>query len=134
VNSAVFNKLLNKEWWRLARAIYELMKPVHEAITRLEADKPLLSQVLPIWVQLEVHVAAWSQKHKLLKYNANTGTRSPSVSVTDGVVKAFEERFEKHQLHARGGWHEGPAPPHESADSEAAQGCGVHGSAPDVPC
>ena len=51
-------------WQGVARMV-ELVQPVCDAIHQLEADRPLLSRVLPIWVHLLNHAKAFDAKYEL---------------------------------------------------------------------
>ncbi|KAL6754919.1 hypothetical protein V8C86DRAFT_275304 [Haematococcus lacustris] len=61
VNANVFEKL-TMGWWKSLALVIELMTPISDAIHRLEADAPYLSQVLLIWMDLESHAKQWAVK------------------------------------------------------------------------
>jgi hypothetical protein len=60
----------------------ELVQPICDAIHQLEADRPLLSQMLPVWQKLLCHAHAFDAKYGL------TGAA--------GVYRAFWRRFQLH--------------------------------------
>jgi hypothetical protein len=46
-------------FWRRAQQVIRLCQPVMDAIHQLEGDKPLASQVYPVWNALEDHFQQW---------------------------------------------------------------------------
>jgi hypothetical protein len=46
-------------WWDNLQCVINLLQPVSDAIHQLEADRPLLSQVLGVWNKLRASVKAW---------------------------------------------------------------------------
>lgn len=70
--------------WRDLRLVIQLGQPITDAIHKLEADRGLLSQVLPVFDALAAHVDEWS---KLCNVTA---------ALKRGVVKTFKERVDKH--------------------------------------
>ncbi|KAJ9512348.1 hypothetical protein QJQ45_012875 [Haematococcus lacustris] len=85
VNANVFEKL-TMGWWKSLALVIELMTPISDAIHRLEADAPYLSQVLLIWMDLESHAKQWAVKV--------VEEGCPRLAM--GVVAAFQRRAEKH--------------------------------------
>ncbi|KAJ9526629.1 hypothetical protein QJQ45_017607, partial [Haematococcus lacustris] len=77
-------------WWKSLALVIELMTPISDAIHRLEADAPYLSQVcacvLLIWMDLESHAKQWAVKV--------VEEGCPRLAM--GVVAAFQRRAEKH--------------------------------------
>ncbi len=51
-------------WWTKLRYVYELGKPIAEAITQIQTDMPKLSAVLPMWLDLLEHAKAWTERVK----------------------------------------------------------------------
>jgi hypothetical protein len=70
-------------FFREAELLAALVQPISDAIHQLEADKPLLSQVYPIWKQLLAHAGAFDGEH------AGEG-REP-------VLPLFERRYKVHR-------------------------------------
>jgi hypothetical protein len=52
----------SKAFWRRLELVVDLLKPVAAAIHQLEADQPMLSQVLPVWRALTRHFVEWHSK------------------------------------------------------------------------
>lgn len=50
-------------FWTELPILIDLVQPFSDAIHKMEADKPMLSQVTPIWQALEEHVDAFVVKH-----------------------------------------------------------------------
>lgn len=65
-----------------AAALKKLVQPVSDAIHQVESDKPLLSQMLPIWKQLLQHAADFDD-------HIDNVQRSP-------VLPLFERRYNTH--------------------------------------
>ncbi|KAG5188320.1 hypothetical protein JKP88DRAFT_353427 [Tribonema minus] len=65
-----------------AAALKKLVQPVSDAIHQVESDKPLLSQMLPIWKQLLQHAADFDD-------HIDNVERSP-------VLPLFERRYNTH--------------------------------------
>ena len=75
--------LHTETWWTKLGNIIKLMQPISDAIHQLEADRPLLSQVLGVWHSLIEHAEKWAV--------------GKAVAFTSGiVVKAFQARFATH--------------------------------------
>jgi hAT family C-terminal dimerisation region len=66
-----------------AAALVQLVQPVSDAIHQLESDKPLLSQMLPIWKQLLKHAK---------DFDDHEGNASRSA-----VLPLFERRYATHR-------------------------------------
>ncbi|KAJ9527201.1 hypothetical protein QJQ45_025452 [Haematococcus lacustris] len=84
-NAAVFEKFMIPTWYKCLKLVIKLMKPISNAIHRLEADAPYLSQVLMIWNALVDHAEEWVEQAVLV---------SPRLAL--GVVAAFRRRRQKH--------------------------------------
>ncbi|KAJ9525779.1 hypothetical protein QJQ45_003396 [Haematococcus lacustris] len=80
-NAAVFEKFMIPTWYKCLKLVIKLMKPISNAIHRLEADAPYLSQVLMIWNALVDHAEQWVEQAVLV---------SPRLAL--GVVAAFRRR------------------------------------------
>ncbi|KAJ9508861.1 hypothetical protein QJQ45_028178 [Haematococcus lacustris] len=77
-----------KELRKLAKGlklVIKLMKPISNAIHRLEADAPYLSQVLMVWNALVDHAKEWVEHAVIV---------SPRLAL--GVVAAFQRRAQTH--------------------------------------
>ncbi|KAJ9505608.1 hypothetical protein QJQ45_011235 [Haematococcus lacustris] len=83
VNASVFDKLTSG-WWKSLNMVVDLMEPIGNAIHRLEADMPYLSQVLPTWRTLVSHALTWEAK------------LPAGHPLAVGVVAAFKRRAEMH--------------------------------------
>ena len=75
-----------KHWWEKLQSVITLMRPFSDAIHQIEADKPLLSQMLPIWKSLREHVDKWAIQSQAV-FGKTVGLE---------VIKMFNNRFEKH--------------------------------------
>lgn len=70
VNAAKMHKLCvghGGKFWARLRLVLRLCRPVMDAIHQFEANKPLVSQVYPVWDAIEAHVAQWVEVCKGLK-------------------------------------------------------------------
>ncbi|KAG2434867.1 hypothetical protein HXX76_007750 [Chlamydomonas incerta] len=56
---AVFADVARENWSNKCQSVSRLIKPVCDAIHQVEADRPLLSQVLPVWNAIIDHVDEW---------------------------------------------------------------------------
>ncbi|KAJ9530524.1 hypothetical protein QJQ45_012541 [Haematococcus lacustris] len=83
VNATVFDRL-TPAWWKRLNLVVDLMEPIGNAIHRLEADMPYLSQVLPTWKALVTHAETWEAK------------LPAGHPLALGVVAAFKRRAEMH--------------------------------------
>eukprot|EP00798_Chlamydomonas_sp_ICE-L_P012776 gene12776-16033_t len=70
-------------WEEVALAI-KLLQPISDAIHQLEADRPMLSQMMPIWTAMLKHADAFVAQEGLPK------------RYKKGVVEIFSARFTKH--------------------------------------
>ena len=70
------------DWWKKLDNIIKLMQPISDAIHQLEADRPLLSQILGVWNSLIEHAETWAV--------------GKAVALAKGVVSVFSARFGKH--------------------------------------
>lgn len=46
---------LNEDFWDLVKGFYHLLKPIADAITSIESDKPRISSVVRVFKKLEIH-------------------------------------------------------------------------------
>ncbi|GFH33409.1 hypothetical protein HaLaN_32777, partial [Haematococcus lacustris] len=72
-------------WYKSLKLVIKLMKPISNAIHRLEADAPYLSQVLMVWNALVDHAKEWVEHAVIV---------SPRLAL--GVVAAFQRRAQTH--------------------------------------
>ncbi|KAJ9505883.1 hypothetical protein QJQ45_017301 [Haematococcus lacustris] len=97
-NAAVFEKCVTTPWYKSLKLVIKLMKPISNAIHRLEADAPYLSQVwlymhgqcgwdivLMVWNALVDHAKEWVEHAVIV---------SPRLAL--GVVAAFQRRAQTH--------------------------------------
>ncbi len=70
--------------------------PICDSIHTLEADKPLLGQLLPTWWQLEEGFKVWVVKYPNLKIKRNENSRAEGHLISEGVLITFSSRFNKH--------------------------------------
>ena len=70
------------DWVRKLDGVIKLMQPISDAIHQLEADCPLLSQVLNVW-------------NGLIEHSENWAAGRPAA-FSRGMVAAFKARFTKH--------------------------------------
>ncbi|KAJ9521758.1 hypothetical protein QJQ45_015326 [Haematococcus lacustris] len=80
-------------WWRKLDAVIRLMRPISNAIHRLEGDKPYLSQVrvLKIWDDLVAHAQNW-----VSELGHPGGLDKVDASFVRGVLRIFKDRAQKH--------------------------------------
>ncbi|KAJ9512370.1 hypothetical protein QJQ45_012859 [Haematococcus lacustris] len=90
-NAAVFEELKSPSWWRKLDAVIRLMRPISNAIHRLEGDKPYLSQVLKIWDDLVAHAQNW-----VSELGHPGGLDKVDASFVRGVLRIFKDRALKH--------------------------------------
>ena len=83
VNSAVFDQCRG-DFWSKALKVKQLIEPICDAIHQVEADRPLLSQLLRIYNTLIEHARAWA------------GRADVPGALSRGVVAAVERRFQLH--------------------------------------
>jgi hypothetical protein len=81
---------MHAEFWRDAKQVRDLIKPVCDAIHQLEADRPLLSQVLRVWNDLLQHAASWGDRKD------SKGKAAVTAELKEGVSASFTRRFDKH--------------------------------------
>jgi len=67
-----------------AALLVVLVQPIADAIHQLEADKPLLSQMRPIWARLLAHAAAFDS--------------NPDHAHVPPMLPLFQRRFEEHRV------------------------------------
>ncbi|KAJ9514190.1 hypothetical protein QJQ45_002278 [Haematococcus lacustris] len=90
-NAVVFEELKSPSWWRKLDAVIRLMRPISNAIHRLEGDKPYLSQVLKIWDDLVAHAQNW-----VSELGHPGGLDKVDASFVRGVLRIFKDRALKH--------------------------------------
>lgn len=76
-------------FWDDADAVLALANPILDAISQVEADQPLLSQMRPVWRKLETHFEAFC-----------ADTDQPAAARSGKLVELFGERRSKHYLPA----------------------------------
>lgn len=82
-------------WWSLEQTLY-LLRPICSLIHHLEADKPFMSQMIPIWCSLRNLFHTWHQNRKppTLILSCYTGPPEQS-SCFHEFSKIFETRYTK---------------------------------------
>jgi len=87
-NPEALLKSRDRKWWVKLRLVEELLQPVSDAIHQLEADYPMFSQVMRVWILLMDHATRWQQ----------VALANPDVpaSFVVNVVRLFRRRLEKH--------------------------------------
>ena len=83
VNAAVFDQCRG-EFWSKVLKVKQLIEPICDAIHQVEADRPLLSQLLRVYNTIIEHARAWAARADV------TG------ALSSGVVAAVERRFKLH--------------------------------------
>jgi hypothetical protein len=74
--------ILRKGFWKKVQWALELMQPVAQTITAVEANKPQLSKVLPIWKGLRAKLEAFCNK-------------DPSKVNKSKLLEVFNKRYDK---------------------------------------
>jgi hypothetical protein len=85
------NSVTNGEFWVDLKKVLELMKPVAKAISHLEGDKPLLSTVYTIMMDLMKHAKDWEAQ-----VGEDGKTLVNSAAKYKGTAAAFEQRITSH--------------------------------------
>jgi acetone carboxylase gamma subunit len=85
----------NPEFWVDLKKVLELMKPVAKAIPKLEADKPLLSTVYTIMMDLMKHAKDWEGKVGEVG-TPEAGKLVNSAAKYKRTAFAFEQRITSH--------------------------------------
>eukprot|EP00955_Chlamydomonas_euryale_P033452 347728-Chlamydomonas_euryale.AAC.1 len=83
-NAESLHVMRNYEFWLKLDSVMLLLHPISDAIHQLESDRPLLSQVLPMWYALMDHAREW--------------TLDPCVdeSLKAEVWECFKRRYHRH--------------------------------------
>ena len=81
----------NRDIWTVATAVCKLLEPIAEAIHNIEADRPYLSQCLPLWKAL---------REQLTKRMSGPGmdklfTFGDVPTTAEDILKVFDNRFKK---------------------------------------
>ncbi|KAJ9525828.1 hypothetical protein QJQ45_009297 [Haematococcus lacustris] len=79
------------EWWKRLDAVISLMQPIFNAIQQLEANRPLLSQVMKVWDDLLQWATQWADK-----FGDPSGANPVDWSFVLGVPRLFRDRAMKH--------------------------------------
>ncbi|KAJ9522027.1 hypothetical protein QJQ45_005081 [Haematococcus lacustris] len=90
-NHACFDVVLDIEWWKRLDAVISLMQPIFNAIQQLEANRPLLSQVMKVWDDLLQWATQWADK-----FGDPSGANPVDWSFVLGVPRLFRDRAMKH--------------------------------------
>ena len=70
-------------FWKRLAAVLQLLQAVRDAIHQLEGDQAVLSQILPVWLQLAKHSTAWH------------ATQTDAQLKEDNVVEVLASRRDK---------------------------------------
>ena len=82
VDAHLLGRLAVADWWAKLEKLINTMQPISDAIHQLEGDRPMLSQVLPVW-------------NGLIEHLRPPTSPPPSLRMLEPVAAA-ERRFKKH--------------------------------------